>query len=61
VRAARANSTAMRVAGVEVGKGGKAMVMATRVVGKQITTATTRAIAMKTKEVGEEKGNGKGS
>jgi hypothetical protein len=52
---------AMRVAGVKEGKCGKAMAMATRVVGEWMTTATTRAMVMKTKEVGEEEGNDKGS
>jgi hypothetical protein len=59
-RAARANGTAMRVAGVEEGKGGKAMVMATRVAGKWTATARMRAMVTKTKEAGEEEGNGKG-
>jgi hypothetical protein len=31
-----------------------------RVAGKQTVTATTRSMAMKTKEAGEEEGNGKG-
>ncbi len=48
------------VAGVKEGKGGKAMMMATRVVGKRTATAMTRAMVMKTMEVGEEEGNGKG-
>ncbi len=51
---------AKRVAGVEEGKGGKAMVMATRVVGKWTAIATTKAMVTKTKEVGEEEGNDKG-
>jgi hypothetical protein len=59
--AARANATAMRVAGIKEGKGGKAMAMATRVVGKQTATMTTRAMVTKTKEACEEEGNGKGN
>ncbi len=58
--ATRANAMAMRVVGVKEGEGGKAMVMATRVAGEQTATATMRAIVTKTKEAGEEKGNGKG-
>jgi hypothetical protein len=45
----------------EEGKGGKAMVMAIRVAGGGMTTATKRAMATKTREAGEEEGNGKGS
>jgi hypothetical protein len=60
-RAARENVMAMRVAGAKEGKGGKVMAMGTRVAGKQTATATTRAMVTKTKEVGEEEGNGKGS
>ncbi len=60
-RAARANAVAKRVAGIKEGESGKAMVMATRVAGKQMATARTRAIVTKTKEAGEEEGNGKGS
>jgi hypothetical protein len=59
VRAERANSMAMRVAGIEEGEGGKAMVIATRVAGKGMVTMMTRAIVTKTKEAGEE-GNSKG-
>jgi hypothetical protein len=51
---------AMRVVGIEDGKGGKAMAMATRVVGKWMAAATTRAMVMKIKGAGEEEGNGKG-
>ncbi len=51
---------AMRVVGVKEGEGGKAMAMATRVVGEQPTTMTMRAMVTKTKEVGEKEGNGKG-
>ncbi len=50
----------MRVASIEEVEGSKAMVMATRVVGKWMAMATTRAIVTKTKEAGEEEGNGKG-
>jgi hypothetical protein len=52
---------AIRVAGNKEGKGGKAMAMATIVAGGQTVTATRRAMAMATKEVGEEEGNGKGN
>jgi hypothetical protein len=51
---------AMRVVGVEEGKGGKGMVIATWVVGKGMAMTTTRAMVMNTKEVGEEEGNSKG-
>ncbi len=57
---ASAIATAMRVAGKEEGKGGKAMVMGTRVAGKPILTAMKRAMTTKTREVGKEEGNGKG-
>jgi hypothetical protein len=50
----------MRVAGIKEGEGIK-MAMATRVAGKRTAMATTRAMVIKTKEVGEEEGNGKGS
>ncbi len=60
VRAARAITMAMRVAGEEEGKGGKAMALATRVVGKWTATATKRAMTTKTREVGKKEGNGKG-
>jgi hypothetical protein len=53
-------ATAMRVEGKEEGEGGKAMAMATRVAGKPTATAMKRAMAMKTKEVGKDKGNCKG-
>jgi hypothetical protein len=53
-------TTAMRVAGKEEGKGGKAMAMTTRVVGKQMATVTKRVMAAKTREAGEKEGNGKG-
>jgi hypothetical protein len=57
--AARANLTAMRVAGIKESKGGKAMAMATRVAGKWMATVTTTAMVMKMKEAGEEEGNDK--
>jgi hypothetical protein len=60
VRAARANATAMRVVGVKEGEGGKAMAMATRVVGEWMAMAMTRVMVTKRKEAGEEEGNGKG-
>ena len=50
----------MRVAGIKEGEGGKAMAMATRVAGKQTAMAMTREMVTKTKEAGEEEGNGKG-
>jgi hypothetical protein len=53
------NLMAMRVAGVEEGKCGKAMVIATRVVGEGTVRTITRAMVTKTKEAGEE-GNSKG-
>ncbi len=55
------NATTMRVAGVKEGNGSKPIAMATRVAGKQTVFATTRAMLTKTKEAGEEEGNGKGS
>jgi hypothetical protein len=58
-RVARTNVMATRLAGIEEGEGGKAMVMATRVVGKRTATATTRGMVTKTKEAGEEEGDGK--
>ncbi len=48
---------AMRVAGKEEGKGSKAMALAKRVGGKWLATATKRAMATMTWEVGEEEGN----
>jgi hypothetical protein len=39
----------------------QAMLMATRVAGKRMATATTRVMVTKMKEAGEEEGNGKGS
>jgi hypothetical protein len=61
VRVTRENAMAMRVVGTKEGEGGKAIVMAKRVVGKQIATAMMRVMVTKMKEVGEEEGNGKGS
>jgi hypothetical protein len=52
--------TAMRVVGDKDGEGGKAMVMATRVVGERTVMALKRAMTMKMKEACEEEGNGKG-
>jgi hypothetical protein len=60
-RVARENATAMRVAGIEQGEGSKVMVMATRMAGKWTAMAKMRVMVMKTKEAGEEEGNGKGS
>jgi hypothetical protein len=51
---------AMRVAGEEEGKGGKTMAMATRVADEWTVTLTKCAMAMKTREVGKEKGIGRG-
>jgi hypothetical protein len=51
---------AMRMAGIKEGEGGKAMVIATRVVGEGMATMTTRAMVTKTKEAGEEERNSKG-
>ena len=48
--------TAMRVAGEEEGKGGKA----TKVAGEPTATQTKRALAMKTREAGKEEGIGRG-
>jgi hypothetical protein len=53
-RAARANAMAMRVAGDEEGKGGKAMLMATRMVGKWTATATKRVMVMATRVAGKQ-------
>ncbi len=58
-RTARANATAMRVTSVKEGKGDKAMAMATRVAGKWMAMAMTRAMVIKTKEAGEEEVSGK--
>jgi hypothetical protein len=51
---------AMRVVGIKEGEGSKVMAIATRLTGKQTATMMTRAMVTKTKEVGEEEGNGKG-
>jgi hypothetical protein len=59
-RVARAITIEMRVVGKEENKGGKAMALATRVAGEWTATATKRTMAMKTREVGKEEGNGKG-
>jgi hypothetical protein len=60
-RAGRAMATAMRVVGDKEGKGGKVMVMATRVAVNRTAMAMKRAMATKTREAGKEEGNGKGS
>ena len=49
---------AMKLAGKEEGKGGKAMAMATSMAGKRTATAIKRAIAAKTREAEEEERNG---
>jgi hypothetical protein len=54
VRAARAIATAMRVAGKEEGKVGKAMAIATRNAGKWTVTATKRAMLTATRMAGEQ-------
>jgi hypothetical protein len=59
-RAARENAMEMRVVGVEEGKGGKAMAMATRMAGDRTATANTRMMVTKMMEVDEEEGNDKG-
>jgi hypothetical protein len=48
------------VVGKEEGKGGKAIALATGVMGEQTATATRRAMATKTREVGKEEGICKG-
>ncbi len=58
---ARAMVMAMLVAGDEEGKGGKAMAMATRVVGKRTAMATRRVMGTVTREADKEEGNGKGN
>ncbi len=50
----------MRVAGNKEGEGGKAMAMATRVASEQTEMLTKSAMAMKTREVSDEKGIGRG-
>ncbi len=59
-RVARAMAMVMRVASKEEGKGGKAMAMATRVAGERTAMLTKIAMATKTREVGDEKGIGRG-
>ncbi len=44
---------AMRVAGNEENMGGKAIAMATRVIGKRTATATKRAMVMAIREAGK--------
>jgi hypothetical protein len=51
----------MRVAGNEEGEGGKAMAMATRVAGERTAMLTKSTMGTKTREVGNEKGIGRGS
>ncbi len=46
--------------GNKEGKGGKAMAMATRVAGERMAMLTKSAMAMKTREVSDEKGIGRG-
>jgi hypothetical protein len=53
-RVARAMAMGMRVAGDKKGKGNKAMVMATRIVGEWTATATKRAIVMATRVADEQ-------
>jgi hypothetical protein len=53
-------ASAMRVAGDEEGKGGKAMAMVIREVGKRTATAMKRPMSTATREAGKEEGNGKG-
>ncbi len=60
-RAVREIATAMKAVGVKEGEGGKAMAMATRVVGEWTAMAKTRVMVTKTKEAGEEEGNRNGS
>jgi hypothetical protein len=50
----------MKVAGNKEGKGGKAMGMATRMAGEPTVMLTKSAMAMKTREVGDEEGIGRG-
>jgi hypothetical protein len=51
---------AKRVVGDKEGKVGKAMAMATRMVGERTAMAMKRAMSMATREAGKEEGNGKG-
>jgi hypothetical protein len=53
--------TAMRMAGKEEGKGGKVMVMATRVAGEQTVILMKSTMAIKMREVCKEEGIGSGS
>jgi hypothetical protein len=50
---------AMRVVGDNEGKGGKAMAMATRMVGKGTAVAMKRTMLAATREAGKEEMNGK--
>ncbi len=50
----------MRVAGNEEGKGGKAIAMVTRVAGERTAMLMKSAMAMKTRELSNEKGIGRG-
>ncbi len=59
-RVAREMAMVMRVAGNEEGEGGKAMAMATRVAGERTAMLMKIAMATKTREVGDEKGIGRG-
>jgi hypothetical protein len=59
-KAARVNTTAMRVAGVEEGKGSKSMAVATRLVGKWMVTSITMTMVTKMKEESEERGEWQG-
>jgi hypothetical protein len=54
VRVARTMAMVMRVVGNKESEGGKAMVMATRMVGKWTATAAKRATAMAMKVVGKQ-------
>jgi hypothetical protein len=49
----------MRVVGKEGGESSKAMAMATRAAAEWMATLTKKAMATKTREAGEEEGNGK--
>jgi hypothetical protein len=50
----------MREAGNEEGEGRKAMAIATRVAGERTAMLTKSAMAIKTREVSDEKGIGRG-
>jgi hypothetical protein len=50
----------MRVAGNEEGEGSKGMAMAIRVAGERMAMLTKNVMAMKTREVINEKGIGRG-